>query len=320
MKRGTTVSRQTERGQVLSRVLITRRWDLAHLADACLGCGLCADICPKEAVALAPATVAEGRLARRATPALLAEKCNFCGECVVTCPAHALALKVDGVARLPVVDGGAFPRLVAEIAVDVARCRPDCGLACAAACPVKAVAVATEGAGGRVERITAVAVDENVCFYCGKCEVACPAEGALRVAAPFAGAISLDRSLCPEGCRACADACPSGALVPDPARFGPADASAAQQMPANQANAAAGRGPAVDDRLCFYCGACARACPVPGALVVRRSRVAHTAVKSAAWTTALGKILFPGARERELESLARRRAREAALGLLGVRR
>lgn len=295
MKRGLTISRETERGQQLSRVMITRRYDLAHAADTCLGCGLCADVCPKGAVALGPAAVVHGRLETRPLPLLDAGKCNFCGECVVTCPSHSLDLRIDGVARLLVVEGEAFPRLIAAVEVAVERCRPDCGLACAQACPVDAVAVSAQTADGRVEAITAVDVDENKCFYCGACEVACSAEGALRVRKPMSGAVVLNANRCPEGCQACADACPSGAIA-----------------------VAAPKGLTVDERNCFYCGACARVCPVEGALAVHRNRVSHTPVKSAAWTAALGKILSPAAQAREMEAKARRRAREAAAGLLGI--
>ncbi len=49
--------------------------------DACWGCGLCADLCPHEAVRM------EDR-----RPRVSAEKCKSCGLCVSSCPSYAMDL------------------------------------------------------------------------------------------------------------------------------------------------------------------------------------------------------------------------------------
>ncbi len=307
MKRGITLRRQTAQGQRLERVLITRRYELAHARPSCLGCGLCVAVCPQKAIELQPAQVADGRLISRAAPVLSAERCNFCGACVVVCLSHSLRLLIDGTPRLPVVESGAFPMLLADVRVDVGRCRPDCGLACEKECPTRAIAVAV-AADGQVARIAEVAVDRDRCYYCGRCQVACPA-GAIAVHKPIEGGLRLAAALCPAGCQVCADACPTGAIRV--AAAGPNGGDDRLVAPAQTPLA-------VDERSCCFCGACQQACPVENALTVQRNRVCHGEVKSAAWTTALGNILSAQAQARELEAKARRRARQAAAGLLGI--
>jgi 4Fe-4S ferredoxin len=129
-----------------------------------------------------------------------------------------------------------------------------------------------------------VQVDQSDCIYCKQCEVASPE--CFAATHPFEGLIRLQESLCPEGCQACADVCPSHALVMEDGKL------------------------VLDDRFCLYCGACQQVCPVPEALIVRRHRVRHTPTKSGAWIYALEKLISVemAAEELELKSQAKRRS------------
>jgi NAD-dependent dihydropyrimidine dehydrogenase PreA subunit len=50
-------------------------------ADACIGCGICVDVCPRSAIEL------DGDL-----PEIHEDLCTGCGECVDACPRGALTL------------------------------------------------------------------------------------------------------------------------------------------------------------------------------------------------------------------------------------
>ena len=56
--------------------------ELLQKADDCLGCGLCARVCPKGAVAFEPGK----------TPVIDRERCDDCGLCARECPGRALVM------------------------------------------------------------------------------------------------------------------------------------------------------------------------------------------------------------------------------------
>jgi 4Fe-4S ferredoxin len=287
MPRGMTVKIPTADGYAIERKMITREHRLTFATARCIGCDICAAICPPQAIRLMPGQISDGRLSARPTVEVDPARCSFCGECVALCPTHALQLTVDGQARVPVWEMDVFPRLGQEAHADVPACRTDCGLACHEACPRQAVTVRTEqDEKGRVRAILAVEVNEHECTYCTHCALACPS-GAFAVVKPWRGRIHLDTGRCPEHCRACADLCPHRAL--------------AAQDDGHVA---------LDERLCTYCGACQRVCPSEGALTVQRSSVRHAPIRSGAWFEALEKLVSPVALAQELDgaSQARRRA------------
>ena len=285
MKRGTTTKRSDDEKLVLERRMITRSHLLELDLEKCVGCELCIAVCPKEAVEFVPGVVEEGKLVQRPTVDIDPEKCNFCGECAVVCPVNALSMLVDGEARLPVLELEAFPTLTREITVDASRLPLKAVEACEECCPTKVISVEVRrNRAGKITKVKSVEVDETDCIYCKQCEVACP--GTFRVTHPFEGIIRLESSLCPAGCQACADICPTDALIMDDGKL------------------------ILDERFCLFCSACTQVCPVPEALVVRRHRVRHPPIKSGAWITAVEKLisLEMAAQELDIKRQAKRRS------------
>jgi len=206
---------------------------------------------------------------------------------------NAFSLAVNGQPEIPVLKYGAFPELIKEISVNGANLALDAVAACEESCPTEVITVEAErNARGRVTRVLGVAVDEAGCIYCRQCEVACP--GVFAVIKPWVGRVILDVARCPEGCHACADACPTDAL---------------RMVDGNLV---------LDERFCLYCGVCQVVCPVEEALVVERARILYQPVASAAWTAALEKLISPQAAALELERKSQNKRREVMSFLPGV--
>lgn len=295
MIRGSTIKRDTATGVVLERRMLTRRYWFEWSRETCVGCGTCAKVCPKEAITMRQGRVEDGRLVERPGIEIDAAKCVFCGECVLLCPVHALTMTVNGQPEIPVVVWEAFPQLIRDIVVREDRLSAAQAAACVEACPPRVISVEGEtNAAGALETVTAVRVDEAGCTYCKQCEALCP--DTFSVTSPWEGRIALNVSLCPPGCRACVDICPTRALT-----WGDGQVE-------------------LDKRFCLYCGACENVCPVSEAITVQRSAIRHYPVKSSAWTKALESLISIDAAVREIEVKSQGKRRQVAQFLPGAKR
>ena len=293
MKRGTTTKRLEEESLALERNMITRRYLLKLDRGKCIGCDLCAAVCPQESVGLLPGTVKEGKLVQPPTVDINPETCNFCGECVIVCPVNALSMLVDGQASIPVLELEVFPALTKDITVEAAKLPPELAATCEESCPTEVITVEMKrDREGQPVAVQEVRVDESDCIYCKQCEAACP--DAFSVTHPFEGVIRLEASLCPDACQACADVCPTDALVMQDGKL------------------------ILDERFCLFCGACTQVCPVPEALTVRRHRVRHAPIKSGAWIAALEKLISLEEAAQELDITSQTKRRSALQFMPGV--
>ncbi len=255
----------------LERKFLTKTTVLDVDDGKCFGCGMCETVCPKEAIALSEASVEDGRLVGKPMVIVDVDKCIMCGICVAFCPSNALSETTNDEEDIPVQVSNAIPELRKSISVDYERCDIACGLECQGACPVEAINVKTGDDGIRIEEVT---VDEGLCFYCGKCEEACPYD-LIKVASPFEGMVDIEPSKCPEGCMVCADACPTEAMSI-------VDGS-----------------PEVDERFCILCSACENMCP-EDALKVTRTSIARSDEVSGAWFKVLEELTSQAVLAREL--------------------
>lgn len=281
--RGKTLKSEKPDKQVLRRPMITRSYELIVDHRICCGCRICAVVCPREAITLVPAALADGRLAERPRIDIDDKRCSFCGECVALCPTHALAMTVNGQPEVPVVKGNAFPSLIRKMTVDLESCQASSDTSYVERCPVQAIQITVKQDIDTV-RLVDVKVIATRCINCTRCMEEGP-HGGFTVTKPYLGRIWLNTALCPSGCQACADVCPSRAMSYD-----------GQQV-------------AVDRRYCLFCSACENVCPAPGAVKVQRTGFVHTPISSGAWMNAVDKLVSfrEVAREYDVKSQAKRR-------------
>lgn len=296
MNRGSTIKLDTDEKLILERRMIVRHQMLELDHEMCIGCHIGVLGCPQDAVVLVPAQIEKGKLVAKPRVDIDAEKCNFCGACAVLCPTSAIRLMVDREPEIPVIEYEIFPDLIKEVLVEVEKCQPDCKLACQEVCPTKCIEIATkQNDDGVITEIVDVEINLDHCHYCTECAPACP-EGAFTVIKPWEGRLLLDISLCPKGCQACVDVCPTNAL----------------RMKKKKLLA--------EESLCLFCGACEEVCPEEGALLVKRSRIRHSEPKLGTWTDVLEKLVSYKAKLEEFEAEAQASRFEVMRYLPGVKK
>lgn len=290
--RGTTIKNDTAEKLTLLRPMVTRRYELTADHEKCCGCRICETVCPREAISLSAAVLEAGRLVRKPQVDIDAARCSFCGECVALCPTHALGMTVNGTPEVPVVTGQAFPVLDRSMAVRMDVLRASTDTAYVQNCPTHAIsAICVSDEAGAVTSVEQVRVDEAACINCTRCMEEGP-QGGFTVTKPFRGRATLHTELCPAGCQACADVCPTHAITYDGAQV------------------------SVDRRFCLFCGACEKVCPVEGAVRILRTGIVHSPIESGAWVEALHKLVSYGEATRELAAKDQAKRRQLLLGML----
>jgi 4Fe-4S ferredoxin len=270
----------------IEREFLTRKYVLRLNKNLCNGCGLCSEICPKEAIKEQPLLVVDGHLKKKQSIDFDIDSCILCGECVVLCPLNALDMEIDGKEISTFVKNDAFPFLLKEISVTKEKCDPECDAKCQKECPTEAIRV-TKKSEDQDRRID-VQITESLCIYCERCQLACDHD-AIQVRKPFMGKIELNVDLCSEGCMACAEICPTYAIQIENGK------------------------PTVFSEFCIFCSACQKVCPNK-AIDVSRDWIFHTDVTAAAWLTALRKLTSIETVAKELRIKSGRRRTSAVRG------
>jgi 4Fe-4S ferredoxin len=275
-----------------------KRYSLTLDKRKCTGCGICTEICPREAIKVTMTPKAEGEEAKPPTATVSEEKCNYCSICEAICPFGALTVRINGEHVIPVVRSESFPQLIREITVDETKCGLEC-LEIEEPCPLDLIKVSVHTKDGKEVtdansiknkknlKVT-VEIDKESCPCCRLCETKFP-DGAIQVKKIFHGSLRVNSEKCPEGCHDCVDVCPiPGVLY----------LSEDGKVNVNESN-------------CIYCGVCRIVCPEEEALELTRTSIRHTPVRSGAWNKALEKLASTNAVSKELQTKSVRRLQEA---------
>lgn len=279
-------------GMRLERKMLKRHDLLTLNRNLCNGCGICIEVCLKDAITSTPAVTEDGNLIRLPIIDIDKEKCILCGICAEVCPLNALEAWVNGEKTAMFVKNEAFPFLVKSIIVSSELCKADCELKCEDVCPREAIRVTVERQDGQVTKIVDVQVDEDLCVYCKACEYSCPYH-LFAVERSFEGAVRIEKVKCPDDCRVCIDVCPCNAIM-------------LQGIEEQSIE--------VDSTLCIACKACQTACP-EGAVHVTIEQVLHAPIQSSTWINLLQRFATSkvATKEMAIKSDEKRRIRVQTL-------
>ena len=115
-----------------------------EIAPQCLKCGICVEICPKDAL-----SIVDGKVQ------VNFDECVLCEKCAMYCPVNAISQTTP--LKMKISSG--YSMLNNDMCID-------CGL-CVKACIFRAI---TPDEDGNLN------IDNDRCIYCGACKTACPAK------------------------------------------------------------------------------------------------------------------------------------------------
>jgi 4Fe-4S ferredoxin len=255
--------------------LHTKHYSLILDKNKCTGCGICGEICPKEAIELQKPLNNEKKNASAPTLKIIKEKCQYCGMCEAICPFGALKTEINGKHLIPVVENDSFPQLLREIKIDESKYGQEI-LEIEEICPLGCIEINVQYLDEAENFKIKISIDKDSCPCCGICQERLP-KGAIKIKKFMYGNIRINSEKCPNNCHVCSDVCP----IPNVLLL------SNKKMNVNETN-------------CVYCGTCKISCPEEGALEFNRNIIRHTKIHSGAWNKALEKITSTKAVMKEL--------------------
>jgi 4Fe-4S ferredoxin len=191
--------------------LITRKGEsnrsLTHINDKCVGCGICASLCPTESIKNGPVLPIARGLVEMDYININKNNCCLCGLCSSACPFDALEFKING---KDIKEMEEYPNWVKDAKIDTDMCIY-CK-SCETACPQDAIKVARTLPKRENLVIGEIDIDQETCINCKICEELCPGH-AIKVIQTGRETFEtvVDEKKCVY-CLVCKRACPTDAI------------------------------------------------------------------------------------------------------------
>ncbi len=142
-----------------------------YIMENCIACGVCAKVCPNDAIAIDIEVKFDGRRFLKSY-AIDYSNCDSCMDCVKKCRRNSL-IEVDGEKPNGVYDLKALIDLKHKLGISAKKKSAfvdECigCLLCVITCPLNAIRYDNS------DDMRTIEIDQNVCEGCGMCVVNCP--------------------------------------------------------------------------------------------------------------------------------------------------